>query len=155
MARWTNPPTEEERMRMQAALETRKKKQELLSRELLEKYSNWTCSICHKSAWTQVVCRKHGGSVCMKHCMECEHYSKSFQNCLYRKPEKLWTEWAAAESMIDLLCILTTKTHRDCVIGAMNDDCAYRVIDKSTGQMARGVVRFFEGAWHYGTYETA
>lgn len=155
MARWTGPPTEEEQMRMQSALEIRLKKKKLLDREHSTKYSNFLCSICHKGSFTQVVCRKHGGTICMKHCNDCGHFSGMFQHCLYHEPEKPWTEWAKAESMSDLLQVLTIKTRRDCVLGALNDDCAYRVIDKSTGQIARGVVRFFEGAWHYGAYETA
>jgi hypothetical protein len=55
--------------------------------------------------------------------------------------------------MGDLLQVLNMKTRRDCVLGEMNEDCAYRVIDEKTGKIARGVVRFFGGAWHYGAYE--
>lgn len=55
--------------------------------------------------------------------------------------------------MKDLLQILMTKTRRVCIVDEMDDDCAYRIIDKATGEIARGRVRFFDGAWHYGKFE--
>ena len=153
MAYQKNPPTEEQEARMKAALEARKKQKEILNRELVTKYNNWNCSICGRPSMTQVICRKAGGAICMKHCSDCEYYSEMFQHCLYREPKKPWTEWATAENMKDLLQILTTKTRRVCVVDEMDDDCAYRIIDKVTGEIARGRVRFFDGAWHYGKFE--
>ena len=153
MAYQKNPPTEEQQMRMKAAWETRKKQQEKLNRELSTRYNNWNCSICGKLSMAQVICRKAGGRICMNHCLECKHHSPQFWHCLYREPEKPWTEWATAESMKDLLQILTIKTRRTCIIGEMDDDCAYRIIDGTTGEIARGRVRFFDGAWHYGAFE--
>lgn len=89
----------------------------------------------------------------MKHCSGCEYYSEMFQHCLYREPRKLWTEWATAENMKDLLQVLTIKTRRICIVSEMDDDCAYRIIDADTGEIAKGRVRFFDGAWHYGKFE--
>lgn len=143
---------EEQQIRRHTAWEISKKQQEILDREISTKYNSLYCAICGRLSMTQVICRKADGNICMKHCGECRYYSEQFQHCRYRKPKKPWTEWANARSMKDLLQFLTLQTHRTCIVGAMDDDCAYRIIDGQTGEIACGRVRFFDGAWHYGAF---
>lgn len=152
MARRT-PPTEEELLRMKTGWEVRRIEQEQRNRELSTKYADNVCRICGRRFMTGVVCRKWGGSACMKHCQECEHHAPMFGHCLYREPRKPWKTWATADSMKDLLQYLTQRVKRTCIVGEMDGTAAYRVIDAETGEIAKGRVRFLEGAWHYGTYE--
>jgi len=78
-----NPPTEEQQIRMKAVWETQKKQQEILNREISTKYNNLYCPICGRLSMAQVICRKAGGSICMEHCLDCEHYEGRFGHCLY------------------------------------------------------------------------
>ena len=148
-----NPPTEEQLARMKAAQEIARKQQDLLNRELRTKYSNWHCALCGRPAMTQAVCRKAGGNVCMSHCHTCEYHQEMFGHCLYREQEKPWKTWATAETRKDLFLLLTLRTGRNCIIGNLDENCAYHVIDGDTGEISRGRIRFIDGAWHYGTFE--
>ena len=138
---------------MRVSHEMEVKKQALLRREMAEKYSNWHCAICGRPATTQVICRKAGGNICMKHCNGCAHYEPHFGHCLYREPEKPWKSWVEAESLQELFAVLKEKTRRTCMAGGLDDDLAYRVIDTETGEVSKGRVRFFAGLWHYGAFE--
>lgn len=148
-----NAPTEEQEARMRAAREITDKERSLLEQRLTTDYDNWRCKICNHHAMTQVVCRKARGSICMSHCKTCEHFSPIFWHCLYREPEKPWHSWASAETQKDILYILNQKTKRNCVLGSLDDDCAYLVIDEATGEIGQGRIRFYDSAWHYGYYE--
>ena len=41
-------------------------------------YNDNLCPICHFRHMVGVVCRKHRGPVCEKHCAECEHFEPNF-----------------------------------------------------------------------------
>ena len=58
--------------------------QERITEEIRLLSSNWLCRVCHKASMTQVLCRRYGGSICMKHCKECEYHQPMFWHCLYR-----------------------------------------------------------------------
>ena len=54
-------------------------------------YDDNLCPICHHRHMTGVVCRRHRGSVCEKHCLECEYHKSDFWRCSYKETkENLW-----------------------------------------------------------------
>lgn len=54
-------------------------------------YDGNLCPICHHRHMVGVVCRKWRGTVCEKHCEECEHHELRFWHCLFRETEPIDT----------------------------------------------------------------
>ena len=58
-------------------------------REFRTIYDSNLCPICHHRHMVGVVCRWHRGSVCAKHCAECQYHEPRFYHCLYRETEPI------------------------------------------------------------------
>ena len=73
-------------------------------------YNDNLCPICHFRHMVGVVCRKHRGSVCEKHCAECEHFEPNFWHCLYRESEPIdmrkWKPYCTHHDKQELLIFL-------------------------------------------------
>lgn len=52
-------------------------------------YADNLCPVCHHRHMTGVVCRRHRGSICEKHCIECEYHKSDFWRCTYRETEQI------------------------------------------------------------------
>lgn len=52
--------------------------------ELMAYYGNKHCRICGSIYMAGSICRRAGGTVCMKHCMSCEFYRPILQHCIYK-----------------------------------------------------------------------
>ena len=80
-----------ERERIKAAL--------MRHRERMRKDRHWQefqtiydgnlCPVCHHRHMVGMVCRKHRGSVCERHCQECEHHEPRFGHCLFTESEPI------------------------------------------------------------------
>ena len=66
------------------ALQERRAEQQRISEEIKQLSSNLYCRVCNKASTAQVICRKYGGAICMKHCADCEYHQPMFWHCLYR-----------------------------------------------------------------------
>ncbi len=58
-------------------------------REFRTIYDSNLCPICHHRHMIGVVCRRHKGSVCEKHCAECRHHEPHFGHCIYKEKEPI------------------------------------------------------------------
>lgn len=57
-------------------------------------YADNLCPVCQHRHMTGVVCRRHRGSVCEKHCLECEYHKSDFWRCTYKETEQIdMREW--------------------------------------------------------------
>ena len=52
-------------------------------------YADNLCPVCHHRHMTGVVCRRHRGSVCERHCLECEYHQSVFWRCSYKETEQI------------------------------------------------------------------
>lgn len=52
-------------------------------------YDDNICPVCHHRHMAGVVCRRHRGSVCEKHCLECEYHQPVFGQCSYKETEQI------------------------------------------------------------------
>lgn len=64
-------------------------RQRRYDREFRTIYDSNLCPICHHRHMVGVVCRWHRGSVCEKHCAECQYHELRFYRCLYRETEPI------------------------------------------------------------------
>lgn len=64
-------------------------RQRRYDREFRTIYDSNLCPICHHRHMVGVVCRWHRGSVCEKHCAECQYHEPRFYHCLYRETEPI------------------------------------------------------------------
>lgn len=81
--------TEKERIKAALLRQRVHMRQERYAREFSTIYNDNLCPICHHRHMAGVICRKHRGSVCMRHCMECEHHEQHFGKCMYREKEPI------------------------------------------------------------------
>ncbi|WP_143063166.1 hypothetical protein [Propionispira arboris] len=51
-------------------------------------YNNRHCLICGSLIMTGVVCRMYEGTICMNHCLDCEHFRRMFWHCMFSAQEK-------------------------------------------------------------------
>ena len=57
-------------------------------------YADNLCPVCNRHHMTGVVCRRHRGNVCEKHCIECEYHKTDFWRCTYKETEPIdMKEW--------------------------------------------------------------
>ena len=57
-------------------------------------YSDNLCPVCNRRHMTGVVCRRHRGSVCEKHCLTCKYHVPIYWKCTYRETEPIdMREW--------------------------------------------------------------
>ena len=82
-------PIEKERIKAALMRHRERMRRDRYNREFLTVYNDNLCPVCHHRHMVGVVCRKWRGSVCEKHCMECEHYQPMFQHCLFRESEPI------------------------------------------------------------------
>ena len=80
-------PTPDEVERAAAKRKAENETRARFDKEMATTFSNKPCPICGHRFMAGVVCRKHGGSVCMSHCRECEHFNPTFWHCLFREEE--------------------------------------------------------------------
>lgn len=80
--------TAEQKGRMQASAQKRKEQRRRLNAETLEMSGNSNCRICGHRFMTGFICRLHKGSICEKHCLECQYFQRQFWQCLYREHEE-------------------------------------------------------------------
>lgn len=81
--------TEKQRIRAALMRHRERMREDRHHREFLAIYSDNLCPVCRHRHMTGAVCRKHKGSVCEKHCMECQHHEPRFGNCLYKETEPI------------------------------------------------------------------
>lgn len=81
--------TEKERIKTALMRHRERMRKDRYNREFVTIYSDNLCPVCHHRHVVGAVCRKWRGSVCEKHCMECEHYQPTFQHCLFRESEPI------------------------------------------------------------------
>jgi ribosomal protein L32 len=51
-------------------------------------YNNRHCPICGSLIMTGIVCRMYEGTICMEHCLDCEHFRRMFWHCMFSAQEK-------------------------------------------------------------------
>ena len=54
-------------------------------REFMTIYSDKTCPICGRRHMSGMICRRHRGRICEKHCAACEYHESVFGHCTYRE----------------------------------------------------------------------
>ena len=65
-------------------------------------YADNLCPVCHHRHMTGVVCRRHRGSVCERHCLECEYHQPAFWRCKYKETEQIdMKQWRLIYSHTD------------------------------------------------------
>jgi len=52
-------------------------------------YADNLCPVCQHRHMTGVVCRLYRGSVCERHCLECEYHQSVFWRCSYKETEQI------------------------------------------------------------------
>lgn len=85
----SNEATWKERVRAALLRDRERMREERLTKEFSSIYSNQTCPICKGRNMSGVVCRKYRGTVCMKHCRDCEHFEPMFWHCVYKETEPM------------------------------------------------------------------
>ena len=82
-----NEPTWKERVKAALLRDRERIREERQKREFASIYSKAVCPICKGRSMSGIVCRMRRGTVCMKHCIECEHFAPIFWHCTYRETE--------------------------------------------------------------------
>ena len=80
-------PTWEERVRAALLRNREQMRKARHTREFSSIYKEETCPICGRRNMSGVICRMKRGTVCMKHCKECEHFAPMLWQCTYRETE--------------------------------------------------------------------
>ena len=88
--------TERERIKSALMRHRERMRQDRYNREFVTIYNDNLCPVCHHRHMVGAVCRKWRGSVCEKHCMECEHHEPRFGHCLFKETEQVdMRKWRA------------------------------------------------------------
>ena len=58
-------------------------------REFATVYSGNLCPVCHRRHMVGIICRKHRGLVCERHCMICEHFEQGYWHCRFQETEPM------------------------------------------------------------------
>ena len=80
-------PTMKDRIKVELMHQRERMRQARYAREFVTIYEGNKCAVCGHGFMTGVLCRKHRGNVCEKHCPTCEHYEVRFDHCLYGETE--------------------------------------------------------------------
>lgn len=124
-------------------------------------YDSNVCPICHHRHMTGIVCRRHRGSVCERHCTACEYHEPEFGHCIYkeRRPadmrkwrlvygckekDELWRGlwWRKVRSGGSLMEQATPKY---IVLDTPDEKGDYSIVDPDTGEIQGVVAKFLPG----------
>ena len=134
-------------------------------------YADNLCPVCQHRHMTGIVCRRHRGSVCERHCIECEYHKSDFWRCTYKEKEQIdMREWQLIFSNSRILIrsdktlhagilkkddpvwmaavrraedVVARRTAPKYAIGDTQDENGdYAVIDTDTGEVMPFVVKF-------------
>ena len=82
-------PTEKERIKAALLRNRDAMRRKRHEKEMDILYEGNLCVICHHRHMTGVICRKHKGPICERHCRDCEHFQPMFFHCMYRETEPI------------------------------------------------------------------
>ena len=79
--------TTAQKIKMQEAAQKKKEQRRKLDAETLAMSDNLNCRVCGRRFMTGFICRRYKGSICERHCQECQYFQRQFWQCLYRDNE--------------------------------------------------------------------